>query len=160
MRALDCGVPLGRERVNAMSNHRPLHLVATLLAVLLCGVAAVAAQTAPERAAQQALDTWLPLWDAGKYDESYDRLAERTKRDISRAQWIEYGTAVRKPLGLLKSRALAQAQYIKELPALPGQDGAMLQYDSSFADREHATETFGMVQEKDGAWRVANYLVK
>lgn len=143
-----------------LHHHRRTPLIPLLIVALLAVAAHSEAQTAPERAAQEALNTWLPLWDSGKFDESYDRLAERTKKDISRAQWIEYGTAVRKPLGAVKSRELADARYIRDLPDIPGQAGAMLQYQTSFENRDKATETFGMVQEKDGAWRVANYIVQ
>ena len=102
----------------------------------------------------------MPLWDAGKYDESYQELAEHTRKNIPKRQWFVYWSAVRKPLGKLKSRKLIEAKYIKSLPGVPDQEGAMLQYESSFENKESVIETFGMMREKDGTWRVANYLTK
>ncbi|MFZ0063723.1 MAG: DUF4019 domain-containing protein [Pyrinomonadaceae bacterium] len=81
----------------------------------------VRAEDSPKQAAQKAAEAWMPLWDSGRYDESYDLLAEHTKRDIPRRQGFVYWVAVRKPLGKLKSRKLVHAEYIKSLPGVPDQ---------------------------------------
>jgi len=129
-----------------------------VLMILACGVSVVSADDSPEKAAQKAAEAWMPLWDAGKYDESYDALAEDTKQSIPKRQWFVYWSAVRKPLGKLKSRKLIEAEYIKSLRGLPDREGAVLRYDSSFENKESVVETFGMMREKDGSWRVANYI--
>jgi hypothetical protein len=141
-----------------MNNRVVITVIAA--ALLMCGSAAAQAEDAPEKAAQKAAEAWMPLWDAGKYDESYQELAEDTRKNIPKRQWFVYWSAIRKPLGKLKSRKLIEAKYIKSLPGVPGQEGAMLQYESSFENREFVIETFGMMREKDGTWRVANYLTK
>ena len=133
----------------------------TLSLVLLLGLVClggVRAEDAPEKAAQKAAESWMPLWDSGKYDESYDQLAEHTKQKVPKRQWFVYWTAVRKPLGKLKSRKLVKAEYIESLPGVPDQNGATLRYESSFENQASVIETFGMMREKDGTWRVANYI--
>ena len=127
-----------------------------VLILTLSGVGLVHAVT-PEEAARSAADAWLVSWDANKYDDSYDELAEQTKRDVTRAQWLDYWKAIRKPLGAMKSRQLVGAKYFKSLPNLPDHEGAMLQYQTSFETKPSVLETLGMVREKDGTWRVANY---
>ncbi len=141
-----------------MNNRVMIALIAA--ALLICGSAVVLAEDAPEKAAQKAAEGWMLLWDAGKCDESYQELAEHTRKNIPKRQWFVYWSAVRKPLGKLKSRKLIEAKYVKSLPAVPSQEGAMLQYESSFEHKESVIETFGMMREKDGTWRVANYLTK
>jgi hypothetical protein len=131
-----------------------------MIAMLTGGSFVARAEDMPEKAAQKAAEAWMPLWDAGKYDESYQELAEHTRKNIPKRQWFVYWSAVRKPLGKLKSRKLIEAKYIKSLPGVPDQEGAMLQYESSFENKESVVETFGMMREKDGTWRVANYLTK
>jgi hypothetical protein len=133
----------------------------SLIALLLLswGNTVVRAEDKPEQAAKKAAEAWMPLWDSGKYDESYDLLAEHTKRDIPRRQWFVYWVAVRKPLGKLKSRKLIHAEYIKSLPGVPDQAGAVLEYESSFENRTTLVETFGMMREKDGTWRIGNYII-
>jgi len=124
---------------------------------LLC-VGPVHAEDPPEKAAQRAAESWMSLWDSGKYVESYEQLAEHTKQNIPERQWFVYWNAVRKPLGKLKSRKLVKAEYIKTLPGLPDQAGATLRYESSFENKASIIETFGMILEKNGTWRVAGYV--
>jgi hypothetical protein len=131
-----------------------------VLALLACGLSVAGAEDSPEKAAQKAAEAWAPLWDAGRYDESYQELAEHTRKSFTKRQWFVYWSAVRKPLGKLKSRKPVGAKYIKSLPGVPDQEGAVLQYESSFENKESVVETFGMMREKDGIWRVADYLAK
>lgn len=114
-------------------------------------------EKAPD-AAQKALDAWIPLWDAGKYDESYAELAADTRENITKRTWFVYWTGVRKPLGKLKKRELLKSEHIKSLPGAPDREGAIFQYKSSFENKESVLETVALMREKDGTWRVANYL--
>jgi hypothetical protein len=119
---------------------------------------AVRAEDPPEKAARKAAESWMPLWDSGKYDESYERLAEHTRQRIPKTQWRAYWTVVRKPLGKLKSRKFIKAEHIKSLPGVPDQEGATLRYESSFENQASVAETFAMMREKNGTWRVASYI--
>ncbi len=122
------------------------------------GISAVRAEDSPEIAAQKAIEAWVPLWDSGRYAESYRELAEDTKKNITKEQWFVYWTAVRKPLGRVQSRKLIEAKYMKSLPGVPDHEGAVLRYESSFENRKAIVETFGMMHETNGTWRVANYV--
>jgi hypothetical protein len=132
-----------------------------LVLVLTCVLGAfvvVHAREAPEKAARKVADSWITQWDSGNWLETYKALAESTRKVVSKADWLDYWSTVRKPLGNLKTRQFATAKYIESLPSLRGQDGAMIQYKSSFDSGGSVVETVGMVREKDGTWRVANYL--
>lgn len=120
-------------------------------------IAVEKAEKAPD-AAQKALEAWMPVWDAGKYKEAYAELSGFTKESIKEATWFAYWTGVRKPLGKLKTRELIKSEYIKSLKGLPDREGAIFEYKSSFENRESVLETFSMIRETDGTWRVANYL--
>ncbi len=137
-------------------------LLSTLLiAIITCvgvGAGMARGEDSPEKAARKAAEEWMPLWDSGKYEESYKELAEQTRKDITPRQWFVYWTAVRKPLGKLKSRKLIEAKYIKSLSDVPDREGAVLRYEGSFENKESLVETFGMMREKGGTWRVANYI--
>jgi len=115
-------------------------------------------KVASVEAAQKILDIWIPLWDAGKYEQAYAGLAELAKKSFNNKIWQDYWTTVRKPLGKLKSRKLFLAEYRKSLQGAPDQSGAIFQYKSSFENRESVLETFAMMLEKDGTWRVASYM--
>ena len=131
-----------------------------LIIALACSLTTVRADDPPEKLAQKAAEAWMPLWDSGKYDESYELLAEHTRNNIPKQQWFVYWTAVRKPLGKLKSRKLVHAEYIESLKGVPDHAGAILRYESSFENRASVVETFGMMRETDGTWRVANYITR
>lgn len=131
-------------------------ILSTLL--LVGAVGNVQAQDCPDKLTQKAVESWMALWDTGKYDQSYELLAQLTRDKIDKRKWFVYWSAVRKPLGALKSRKLKEVTLIKSLPGSPDQEGATLQYESSFETKNSVLETFGMVKEKDGTWRVANYL--
>jgi len=130
-------------------------VIVALLSVV-CGLGVVRAENPSEKPAQQAADAWISLWDSGKYDETYDQLAEVTKKDISQRQWFEYWSAVRKPLGNVRSRRMIDLR-TQLMPGPSGQESAMLQYKSSFEKNELVIEILGLVHEKDRGWRVANY---
>jgi hypothetical protein len=143
-------------RAVLVKTHSIIFLV--IVVGLGCNVGPVRADDATEKAAQKAAESWMPLWDSGKCDESYEQLDEHTKQKIPKSQWFVYWTAVRKPLGKLKSRRLVKAEYIRSLPGVPDQEGATLRYESSFENQGSVIESFGMIREKSGTWRVANYI--
>jgi hypothetical protein len=134
-------------------------LMLFIIAALTCyGMGTARAQDSPEKAAQESAEKWMPLWDAGQWEESYKELAEQTRKDNTPRQWYVYWYGVRKPLGKVKSRKLVEAKYIKSLPGEPGREGAVLRYESSFENKELLDETFAVTREGDGTWRVAYYI--
>lgn len=138
---------------------RIICLLSVLTAFFLITAASFAcSDDPPEKAAQQAAESWMPLLDSGKYAESWDSLAKDTKAHIDKRTWEVYLTATRKPMGEVVSRKLKRAEFIKSLPGVPDQAGAVLEYESSFKGKKAVTETFGMIREKDGTWKVANYI--
>lgn len=143
-----------------MKKQLKLSLNIVIVCLLLCGLsfAQEKEKEKPEKTAQKVAEAWMPIWDAGKYDESYEELSESVKKKIDKKMWFIYWSAIRKPLGKLKSRSLVKAEFIKSLPGLPDQEGVVLEYKSSFETKEEVVETFGLIHEKDDSWRVGYYL--
>jgi hypothetical protein len=108
-------------------------------------------------AARKALENWMPLWDSGKYKESYAELSPSTKKVFDEKTWSAERTAARKSFGNLKSRKTIQIQIIKSLPPIPESSGAIFWYLSSYENQEKVFESFSVILGKDGTWRVANY---
>ncbi len=134
-------------------------LIFFVIAALTChGIGTARAQDSPEKAAQEAAEKWVPLWDSGRWEESYKELAGDTRRDNTPGQWYVYWYGVRRPLGKVKSGKLVEAKYIKSLPGEPGRGGAVLRYESSFENKESVAETFAVEREEDGTWRVTYYI--
>ena len=103
---------------------KKIYLISFVVLMLLICIGDVTGEDdRPEKLAQKEAESWMPLWDSGKYDESYDELAEDTRNNIPKKQWFVYWSGVRKPLGKLKTRKLIEAKYIKSLPGLPDHAG-------------------------------------
>jgi hypothetical protein len=133
-------------------------LVSFIIVALVVSTAGIIyADQRPEKAAQRAAESWMPMLDSGKYAESWDELAEYTKARTDKKAWELFLIAARKPFGELKSRKLKGTKFFKSLAELPDQSGMTLEYESSFEHSNCVIETFGLILENDGTWRVSNY---
>jgi hypothetical protein len=113
-----------------------------------------------EKAAVDASKAWLKLVDEGKYSESWDKAAEYFKNAITKGQWKASLESVRSPLGKVLSRNLKSKQYTKTLPGAPDGEYVVIQYETSFKNKQHAIETITPMLDKDGKWRVSGYYIK
>ena len=110
--------------------------------------------------AQRAAQLWLASADAGAYDKTWDEAAAIFQQAVTKADWKTAVTAVRAPLGNLKSRALSSATYADDLPGAPKGDYVVIQYASEFANGGKVVETVTPMLAPDGTWKVAGYYVK
>ena len=113
-----------------------------------------------EKAAVDASKAWLKLVDEGKYSESWDKAAGYFKNAVPREQWKASLEAVKSPLGEVLSRNLKSKQYTKTLPGAPDGEYVVIQYETSFKNKQHAIETITPMLDKDGKWRVSGYYIK
>lgn len=109
------------------------------------------------KAAQKAAEAWMLLWDSGKYAESYKALSAFSKKAIDEKAWATYWTTERKPLGKLKWRKIINTSLVKSLEKIPDHSGVVLKYQSYFENQKDVFETFYLILEKDGGWRVLGY---
>jgi hypothetical protein len=109
------------------------------------------------RAAQKAAEDWMTLWDSGRFAESYKTSSAFSRKAIDEKTWATYWTTERKPLGKLKWRNIINISLLKSLEKIPDHSGAVLKYQSSFEDQKDVFETFYVILEKDGTWRVLGY---
>ena len=74
--------------------------------------------------------------------------------------WVESLNGVRKPLGKLGSRKLKSARHISSVPGAPDGNYVVMQFDTSFENKQAAVETVTFLQEKNGKWKAAGYYIK
>ena len=120
----------------------------------------VNADQSAEEAAVSSSQEWLALVDQGKYAESWDEAAGYLKKVIPKETWVESLQAYRKPLGKLVSRHLISKQYTTTLPGAPDGEYVVIQYGTSFENKNSAIETITPMLDKDGTWRVSGYYIK
>lgn len=142
-----------------MKHRRSLPAVALWTLVALVP-ASLAADGAAEEAATSAARTWLAQVDAGEYGASWDNAAPIFQGAVPREKWGETLKAVREPLGALVSRTLKSATYTETLPGAPDGEYVVLQFDTSFENKQSAVETVTPAKAPDGAWRVSGYYIR
>ncbi|WP_068076252.1 helix-turn-helix domain-containing protein [Novosphingobium lentum] len=116
---------------------------------------AEAPATANQAAATEAARAFLSLVDAGDWSRSYRATAQSFHQINSETLWAEASQKVYPPLGLLRSRTLAGADFV---PAPPNGQW-IVRFRSSFANRASATETLALEKE-DGVYKVTGIFVE
>jgi TonB family protein len=114
----------------------------------------------PEKAAQEAAESWLRLIDSGKYAESWDELAEVTKAKVPKDSWEKLRSSAGRSSDVEESkpRKLHKASSVPSLIGIGDQAGVMLEYGSR-QDRHHSNgELVELVLEDGRGWRVAYYM--
>jgi len=136
-------------------------LVLLIAAVVLVGPGWVRAEDAQrEEAAVAAAQSWLTLIDKGQYGESWKKAAAYFRNAVTEKQWQQSLRAVRKPLGKLVSRKVKNRTFTTTLPGAPDGEYVIIQFETSFANKEKAVETVTPLKDKDGTWRVSGYYIK
>jgi len=129
--------------------------------VLALTVHAFAASNADqEQTAIKAAESWLALVDGGKYGRSWRESSEHFRTAVSKEQWKQSLTAVRRPLGRLISRKVRDVLRTTSLPGAPDGDYVVIRFATSFEKKKSAIETVTPMRERNGTWRVSGYYIK
>lgn len=131
-----------------------------VLCLSLFSSLALAQGSDKEQAAITAAEQWLSLVDSGKYGQSWKQAAEYFRSSVSKVAWRDSMMAARKPLGRLKSRSVLGSAYNTSLPGAPDGEYVIIQFETSFENKQTAVETVTPMLEKDGSWRVCGYYIK
>jgi len=137
-------------------------LLGALLAIacLISGQALAAGIGDAEKPVVARAKAWLAEIDAGQYAASWQNASAMFRGAISEQRWADTLTAVRKPLGAVRSRTPTTANLRDSLPGAPDGEYVVLTFATSFAEKNTATETVTFKKDADGTWRAAGYLIK
>jgi hypothetical protein len=116
-------------------------------------------QGKPEELAVASAQQWLKIIDAGNYAEGWESASEYLKNAVPEDAFTQSLQGVRKPLGKVKNRTLASAQYTTRLPGAPDGEYVVIQFRTGFENKAYAVETITPQKEKDGQWRVSGYYI-
>ena len=112
-----------------------------------------------ETIAQESAEKWLNLLDRSEYSDSWSQTAPYFQNNVTKEQWQRTLLGVRKPLGKMFSREVASTQYTTTLPGSPDGEYVVIQYNTSFENKESAVETVTPMLNQDGIWKVAGYYI-
>jgi predicted SnoaL-like aldol condensation-catalyzing enzyme len=113
-----------------------------------------------EKQAVAAVESWLALVDDGKYGESWDAAAEYLKNAVTKDDFVKSLTAVRRPLGKLKSREVISKEYRTSLPGAPDGEYVVIQFKTVLENKKAAIETVTPMLDKDKKWKVSGYYIR
>jgi len=121
---------------------------------------AVAQNQDKEQAAVRAAESWLKLVDDGKYAQSWAEAADNLKIIVTQQQMDQSFKSVREPLGKIITRKVKNTQYTTSLPGMPDGEYVVIQFESSFENKQEALEAVIPMIQKDSIWRVIGYSIK
>lgn len=111
-------------------------------------------------AAQAAADAWLASLDAADYGATWDAAAALLRNAVPRSGWEQAARATRSPLGAVRERQAAGAQFTRTLPGAPDGEYVVIQYRTRFEHKAAAVETVTPMRDPDGQWRVSGYFIR
>ena len=135
-------------------------MVMVLAIAVLCFSNNATADMDKEDAAFVAATTWLALLDAGKYGESWEAAAAYFKGAVNKDYWLQILPGVRDPFGRMVSRQLLSKTYSRSLPDAPDGEYVVIQFKTSFENKNAAIETVTPMLDNDGVWRVSGYYIR
>ena len=112
-----------------------------------------------EKAAQQASEAWLAMFDAGKYDDSWNQASDGLKVLTKKEDFTASLQAARSRVGKVLTRKLKASKYTAKLQGAPEGKYVVVRFESSFEKLPTAIETVIPMLDKDGKWRVSGYHV-
>lgn len=133
--------------------------VMRLLQFFIFVAVASAAPPSDEKVHAVAL-LWLQLIDEKKYEESWEQAADYFRNAVPAEEWKQLLAGFRGPLGDIQRRKLVIDEETTSLPGAPDGRYHVLQFSSTFANKELATETVTLMRGEDGIWRAAGYFIK
>ena len=132
----------------------------TSICILVLAGVAMAQDSNKEQAAVTVANKWLVMVDQGNYGASWEEAAQYFKNAVTQDQWEQALQAVRSPLGALLSRKVKSTNYMTSVPGAPDGEYVVIQFDTSFENKQSAIETVTPMVDKDGSWRVSGYYIK
>ncbi len=137
-----------------------LAVIGVALTFLVASTVAADPGKGPVPAATEAALRWLDQVDGGDYAGSWADAAPKFQAVVGRSQWLKTMEGVRKPLGDVVERTLADARFTSHLPGAPDGAYVVLRFATTFENKAKAIETVTPMRTADGTWKVAGYYIR
>lgn len=111
-------------------------------------------------AASLTATKWLELVDSQNYKKSWETASIAFRNQIGVDDWISTAMNARAPLGKMISRELTNQTYKTSLPGAPDGEYVVMEFTTSFTNKNSAIETITPMLDEDGQWRVAGYYIR
>ncbi|MCK5014528.1 MAG: DUF4019 domain-containing protein, partial [Candidatus Omnitrophica bacterium] len=98
--------------------------------------------------------------DDGQYAGSWEQAAEYFRAIMKQQAWEDSIASLRESLGKVITRTLKTQKYVTSMPGAPDGEYVVIQFTTSFENKESAVETVTPMIDEDGVWRVSGYYIK
>ena len=102
---------------------------------------------------------WLGLIYDNNYSQSWDNAASLFQKAVTKEQWTQQLSGIVPPLGKVISREVISAEYHTELPGAPDGEYIVIQFKTSFENKNESVETVTQMIDDD-QWKVSGYFIK
>lgn len=113
-----------------------------------------------EAAAIGAAVQFLQLVDAERYGESWEVTSDFFKKNVPKPQWEQQIGSLRPAFGQLITREPKKLQHATSLPGAPDGEYVVIQFSTTFENKQNAIETVTPMLESDGEWRITGYYIR
>jgi hypothetical protein len=134
-------------------------LLGSILAVMLFAGVAHSSEANKKKAALAAAGKWLALVDAGKYADSWRETPEAYRARVDQKRWEQSLQSDRGSEGACVARKFISSEFRKSPPNTAGNDSISIRFNTSFQNRKYALERLKLIFDKDGQWRVTEYVI-
>lgn len=137
--------------------------IMTLVGVLALLLGPPAATLTPDEAIDAAranAKEWLALLDDQEWAQTWEQAGKLLKAAVSQDEWARTMFVTLGPLGKVESRAVRSSEYSTTMPGAPDGEYVVVQFDTTFENKQTALESVVMMKQSDGSWRVAGYRIK
>jgi hypothetical protein len=131
-----------------------------VLVLLLGGAGVGQTQEESKAKARDSAKEWLTLLDGQEWERTWEQAGELLKAAVSQDEWAKKMSVTLGPLGKVDSRAVRSTEYSTTMPGAPDGEYVVVKMDTSFENKQTATETVVLKKEPDGAWRVSGYFIR
>lgn len=102
---------------------------------------------------------WVRLIDTRRWDESWGAATTLFQAQMPQPRWASTIRPVREPLGRVSSRSVRSVTQATSLPGAPDGQYEVVQFLTSFENKNAATETVVLACEH-AAWKVSGYFIR
>lgn len=110
--------------------------------------------------AQAAATAWLASFDNGDGADNWLQSASLFKERVTQDSWQKKVEDQRTQLGQLKKRTLKGMGFTQQMDNAPDGEYFVMRYLSTYSKKDNVVEILVPTRDRDGNWKIANYVTQ
>ena len=110
--------------------------------------------------ATKTAQKFLNQVDEKKYEAAWQNADDLIQTAVTKDQWESTLTLAREPFGEAITRKVKSSDYHTDLPGGPNGEYVIIEFETSFKNKESSIETVTPKKSEDGLWKIAGYYIR